>query len=460
MVNPRLVEVRQESNEAAVVFVHGFGGKSSATWGQFPVLLAQVDAVRRWDILSLGYPTRIGLDLPLWSGDPDLTELSLTLRTRLSLPPLASYRSIALIAHSMGGLIAQHALLDRETAARVSHCLLFGTPSLGLAKARYGGLLKRQVTGMADDAPFIRTLRAEWSEQFSVRTPFVLRVVQGEEDRFVSASSSLGPFPESLRRVVPGHHVAMVKPESVESLSVHLVVDALTVGGSLPSVIDSARLAVEQRQFQAAIDLLLPNAKDLDEAALAQLALALDSRGRGAEALQILEEVLRERREFTSTDALGVLAGRTKRRWLVERVHRDWMRARELYQAALDRTLAAAPEFVDYDQAMYHAINIAFLDLVSLPRATRIPQKVFDQAALARTYAERASAGHWRSATIAESLLIEGEIDGAVAEYARAVGAAPTARDIDSMYGDAITIADYLQDPEIAVAIERAFSST
>ena len=36
-----LVKNRDEGEEAAIVFVHGFGGKAEGTWGEFPDLIAK-----------------------------------------------------------------------------------------------------------------------------------------------------------------------------------------------------------------------------------------------------------------------------------------------------------------------------------------------------------------------------------------------------------------------------------
>jgi len=50
--------------------------------------------------------------LKLWSADPDLNEVALKLRADAKMGALKGYRSLCLIAHSMGGLAVQHALLD------------------------------------------------------------------------------------------------------------------------------------------------------------------------------------------------------------------------------------------------------------------------------------------------------------------------------------------------------------
>jgi alpha-beta hydrolase superfamily lysophospholipase len=45
----------------------------------------------------------------------------LLLRTTTSYPPLDAYAALAFVAHSMGGLVVQRALLDKALTSRVSH---------------------------------------------------------------------------------------------------------------------------------------------------------------------------------------------------------------------------------------------------------------------------------------------------------------------------------------------------
>ena len=120
--------------ERAVVFLHGFSGDRDDTWDRLPGLLGTV--VADWDIYTLGYATTFRPDLlGVWSADPDLPILATMLKTQARIEPLRRYRSIALVAHSMGGLIVQRALVDdSELAQRTDKVVLFGTPSAGLRK--------------------------------------------------------------------------------------------------------------------------------------------------------------------------------------------------------------------------------------------------------------------------------------------------------------------------------------
>ena len=127
--------IRANGLDRAVVFLHGFTGGRDDTWDRFPLLLGS--ATPDWDIFTVGYATTLLPDVVgIWSADPDLPILATLLRTQLGIAPLQPIRTLALIAHSMGGLIVQKALVDDPSlAARVGHVILFGTPS--------GSLLRR-----------------------------------------------------------------------------------------------------------------------------------------------------------------------------------------------------------------------------------------------------------------------------------------------------------------------------
>src|SRR5262249_17482337 len=148
--NPVLIAHRDNGKDVAVVFVHGFQGHPGETWGQFPHWLMGDEHLNDWDVFSLGYPTKLWLDVAgIWSADPELVTAADQLRPSAKIRP-KKYKSLALVAHSMGGLVVQPALADDPAfARRVSHVFLFGTPSNGLVKAWWARLWKRQIRDMA-----------------------------------------------------------------------------------------------------------------------------------------------------------------------------------------------------------------------------------------------------------------------------------------------------------------------
>lgn len=453
---PIHIQYRWNKNDAAVIFVHGFGGDAGKTWGQFPSLLCSEPRIQKWDVYSIGYPSSLRIDVPnIWSADPGLKTLAIELRTFLSLPPFAGYKVIAIAAHSMGGLVVQRAMLDEhKLAARISHVIFFGTPSGGLAKAGLFGRFKRQFRDMAQGSAFVTDLRNDWKKKYQGKYPFELRVVAGDRDEFVPSSSSLGPFPDSMQWVVPGNHLAIVKPNQADDQSVRLVVDALTGDHHARGVVDGARLAVERREFREAVEALLPRAESLDDTALVILALALDGLGRGEEGLAVLERWYQG--GGSSADALGTLGGRFKRRWLAERVAADLSRARELYATGLK----LAMEQGDHEQVYYHAINIAFLSLMASPLDSKVTSQTQEMARLAQTHCARSSENFWRIATEAEAALILDDLERAVALYSRAISISQSPRAIDSMYSQAIRVAERTHGRSGAQRIEEVFGIT
>src|SRR4029077_4842166 len=127
---------------------------------------------------------------------------------------------------------------------------------------------------------FISALRQSWKEKFLDSSPdFHFWAIAGDEDEFVPRRSSLEPFPESLRAVVPGDPLSIVKPTASTALPVQLVLTRL-IGRAAPAGPgDAARTAVEEREFYEAVGLLEPHQDELDETGLVQLALALEGVG-------------------------------------------------------------------------------------------------------------------------------------------------------------------------------------
>src|SRR5262249_15388717 len=129
------------------------------------------------------------------------------------------YDRIALVAHSMGGLVVQQAIADhQDLRERLSHVLLFGTPSNGLDKAGAADFWKRQIDNMVAGGPFITALRQAWTDQnLASGGGFEFLSVAGEKDQFVPPESSLRCFPDSLCRVIAGNHVSMLEGDTLQT---------------------------------------------------------------------------------------------------------------------------------------------------------------------------------------------------------------------------------------------------
>jgi pimeloyl-ACP methyl ester carboxylesterase len=451
--NPSRFDHRVLGNRAALLFVHGFSGTAHGTWSELIALLLREPSIQSWDVFGIGYPSNLRIDVPnVWSADPNLDVAARALRTTLALPPFKDYQALGIIAHSMGGLLVQRALVDDEVlTSRVTHVALFGTPSAGLEKARLFMRLKRQFRDMAPHSRFITKLRRDWTRRFGTRPIFSFRAIAGDRDEFVPASSSLGPFSDEFREVVPGNHVEMIRPISREDPSCQLLLKLLSGRAGSRSIMDSARIAVELGQFQTAVNTLSPRIGELDEAAVVSLALALEGLGQSDNALRVLEGHYRG--GSSSSDAIGVLAGRLKRRWLAERRASDMNRARDLY----GQGLRIAEEQGNEEQAFYHAINLAFLEVMAASPPGAITDRARNMADRARAHCASARDSAWRSATLGDACLVSRELSAAVAHYRDAVSKTNSPRDVDSMYSQAIRLAVRVCGEAGAAGVESVF---
>lgn len=335
----RITEVRRRDGiERAIVFIHGFSGDFANTWASLPTLIGSEVALHDWDILSLGYSTSLLPDIrSVWSADPDLPILALHLSTRLDMAPLAQYRSLALVAHSMGGLVVQRALLDSpELVPRVKHLVLFGTPSKGLIKAGFLALLKPQLRNMAADGEFVSTLRREWTARFDDAPPFRLLAVAGDRDQFVPPESSLHPFAPRFRRVVAGDHLSMIKATHAEAESLALLVAALSTRPEPEPASAPLRTSVMEMSEAELERAVAERGQNLTQAEVVNIAIKLDLEGQRQQAIELLEQ-----HAHLGPDVKGTLGGRYKRLWLVTGDRAHARRAFELYRDGLATAEAA-----------------------------------------------------------------------------------------------------------------------
>jgi pimeloyl-ACP methyl ester carboxylesterase len=383
----------------------------------------------------------------IWRADPGLASLAELLVSLATFEPLKRYASLAIIAHSMGGLVVQRAILDDSALrSRVGYVLLFGTPSAGLKKASFFKFWKPQLEDMADNSGFIKDLRARWTQQIVDHPTFTLYATAGDEDQFVPPDSSIFPFTADQRRVVRGDHLSIVKPAGASDSSVQVVIESL-VGNAPPSGPgDSARVAVEMREFFDAIRTLEGHPESLDEGGVVQLALAMESVGRREDAIRTLQNW---KAHPDSTDAMGVLAGRLKRRWLVERRSDDAENASQLYQ----QTFAQAEKDARHDQAFYHGINVAFMQL-----AYRNQESVAQETAKkVLEHCRAAKLDVWRLATEGEAHLLLGNIDAAMSGYRAAVTCNPKPRQLDSIFQQAVRVASLVGNEAAADRLQQIF---
>ena len=442
-----LTEIRGSlSCQRAVVFLHGFSGDKNDTWDRLPSLLGT--AVTDWNIYTLGYATTFLPDvLGVWSADPDIPILATMLTTQASIDPLRRYRSLAVVAHSMGGLVVQRALLDDAgLAGRTKKVILFGTPSAGLRKASWVAFWKRQLRNMATGSEFISTLRQDWAARFEPESGFDLMVVAGERDQFVPSESSLGPFRRSLQFVVSGDHTSMVRPTDADSATVRLLVSALSDAPGAVETTAPLTLAAEIPDVTAS-DLVEAGGSEMSELDVVRAALALERDDKRDEAMALLH-----RYQTLGTDVQGTLAGRIKRMWIENENVGFAQHALTLYQEALD----VARSRGDGKQIYYLSINVAFLEFVAFDNV----EKAREMAELALEHASLAGVDAWSVATQAEANLYLGSHDLALDFYRRMLEFEAEPWQYASTALQAGQVASKLQNSTLADSLEEIFTPT
>ena len=414
MQEPDLIQFNTGANQAnrvAIVFVHGFSGDLRGTWGNIPTLLQSSGMLPGWDLYGFGYPSTRWIDLlGLWSADPDLERISDRLFTKLE-PMMARYK-FAFVAHSMGGLVVQRALISRQQLREATtHVTLFGTPSNGLEKARPPiSWLKQQASNMAKGGPFVTALRTDWNSlHWNSDRPFKFLTVAGEMDQFVDPGSSLDPFPKEVQRVIPGNHISMLKADAVDAPSVQMILQNITANAAGIGVRSAASVAVDAGDFQQVINRLSDNRDKLDDRGAVQLAIALDGVGKSEDAISLLRL-----HKGLGTDVLGVLAGRLKRRWWMTSSLDDFNSALDLYRKGYETAVAKN----DCEQAYYHAINVAYMLLAG--SNSDVPgAKAMAQDALVHC-SKSSNDSHWRLATEGDALVILGQTQAGFEKHRQA----------------------------------------
>ena len=206
----------------------------------------------------------------------------------------------------------------------------------------------------------------------------------------------------------------MIKPKSTENDSYHLMLDLLTQVDFVQQHGNKEEEGILMGEYDIVINKLLPRENDLDKTGLEQLIFALEGADRAAEALEILKKHVLAKED---ADLLGVLGGRFKRKYLKEYLRSDGVDALKYYTQAL--TIAQKKD--DSKQIYYHAINLAFLSLITS-----------DDMHSMKTYAKIALAACdddpfdslWHLATLAEANLYLGNLEASKEYYEKAVAMA------------------------------------
>jgi pimeloyl-ACP methyl ester carboxylesterase len=404
---------RDENSTNAVIFVHGFSGEASDTFGNIPQYIIEDPKMKGWDMFPLGYSENVkpSMGRGIWASVEDITRISDNLSSAIE-HKFKKYKRIAIVCHSLGGLVVQRALLDlaEQDINRVSHVILFGCPSAGVDPGLGSKGIYKRLKELYTDQPFIKNLRKDWNKQFGSNMNFAFKVVAGTEDDDIPVSSSLKVFDKEYRVTVSGKHFSMVQPEDQKHDGYQLIVSTLTNTKFLNEYTQEEAINNLLGDYDAVIKKLLPKKDTLNVRGLKQLLFALEGMDRDKEVMEILNNHPNSKE---NTDLLGMLAGRHKRNFLYNHSEESGALATEFY----DKGFKISTKKKNIGQIYYHGINRAFMSLVYDD----------DQGGM-QEYAEKALEAAkkdkfdsvWKNATLAEAYMYLAKFKKAKKYYALA----------------------------------------
>jgi len=404
---------RDEGNNL-LLFVHGLSGESKGTFGNIPNLLKSDSTFDGWAMKPLGYAPivqpKLGKDI--WGAIRDIDKISGYLKTSLTYK-FKNYDRIAIVAHSLGGIVAQKAILslDEDVRQRISHLIMFGTPSNGIAPEVLSKLWNKKYSEMSSEGDFITSLRDAWKQTFKGNYPFKLKVAASPHDEYVSVESCHKPFAEEHCEFVDGKHLMMVKPKDEKDDAYNLILNTLSGSKFFNQFTNKEEINLTLGKYDAVVNELLPKKDDLDKRGLTQLIFALEGLERKEEVYEILDSHPLAK---SNTDLMGIIGGRHKRDYLKTYSFKSSQLARDYYSKALEISV----ENEVYSQIYYHSINLAFLSIVTDPETGRGEMKKYAQQALEA--AEKCEDNLWKYATVAEANMYLGNLDVAEEFYKKA----------------------------------------
>lgn len=404
---------RDEGNNL-LLFVHGLSGESKNTFGNIPTMLQSDSNFDGWAMKPLGYlpvaQPKLGKDI--WGAILDIDKIAGFLKTSIKYK-FKNYDRIAIVAHSLGGLVAQKAILglDEDNRKRISHLIMFGTPSNGIAPEVLAKQWNKKYGEMSSEGSFIKSLRTNWENTFSGNYPFKLKVAASAEDEYVSIESSHKPFTEEHCEFVDGKHLMMVKPKDEKDDAYTLILNTLTGSKFFNQYTNKEEINLTLGKYDTVVKELLPKKDDLDKRGLTQLIFALEGLERKDDVYDILNN---HPIAQSNTDLMGIIGGRHKRDYLKTYSYKSSQLARDYYSKALKISV----ENEVHSQIYYHAINLAFLSIVTDPETGKGEMKKFAKQALEAT--EHCDDDLWKFATVAEANMYLGNLETAKEFYIKA----------------------------------------
>ncbi len=206
----RLIEEAEKTNEElklivastkvaadkVIIFIHGLGGKKRKNRWEFMDKAIKNDKkfYAQYDIKFQEYPSEYIKWHP-FGKSPSIQVLADDLKTLIEVE-CRDFKEIALVAHSMGGLIARQYIVDsiiNQKPTNVNKLMLYATPNNGSQLAKLGILLQFRnipIFQMKKKSSFIKNLNVQW-DKLKVEELVKVKYIYGGKDRIVSKKSAI-----------------------------------------------------------------------------------------------------------------------------------------------------------------------------------------------------------------------------------------------------------------------------
>ena len=415
----------------AIIFVHGFSGEAWRTFGKIPEFLAEDKRMEGWDMFPFGFSENVDpkLGKEVFASVNDIERIAENLSAAIK-HKFGKYKRLAIVAYSLGGLVAQRAILNLNSSnkERLSHVILFGTPSDGITNNALKKLWKNKINDLIKDQPFITQLRKDWEQSFKHNYPFTFKTAIATRDEYVSKDSALDPFNKESWVNVGGDHLTMVNAKKKENDSYELILNTLTDNPFFNKYTNSEEINLALGEYDEVTRKLKPALHYLNESGLEKLIYAMECSGQRDEAIEILES---HKLAQNDSEMLFLLGNLFKNEYLNNTNKGSGKAAYKYYKKAL----RIAKKNNETEQIYLNAINLAFLNL--LLEEDKRDMKTYASQAIEVASKVRANNLN-KLSTIAEGNIYLGNLDNAKANYSKAVKKA-NIREKIAIYSEAYT---------------------
>jgi pimeloyl-ACP methyl ester carboxylesterase len=203
--------VCNHGNSKLLLFLHGWRGDSVGTWRQFPHLTCADSTLSDLTVLAVDYP------ISITERNMRIGQFASWINDRLIANGTAQFKKIAIIAHSMGGLIARKMILERRPELKIGLLIEEGTPHTGAAN--YTAMISilglkgsDVVDEMLSGSEFLIDLQDQWNH---LKPGPTSHCFTSGGDNVVSRESATYQCGEYHYYAPSVDHIGLVKPDSV-----------------------------------------------------------------------------------------------------------------------------------------------------------------------------------------------------------------------------------------------------